>query len=162
MRTKSKPLHHLGVEDFHAYPIWEFFSDACDRLVRPVKRLPVASLSGRIVGTEVLLNNRTSKWVVLSNMDLDCAKQTQHFLTVWIEQNAKWFELARYFDLDFDRRGPQQLADFLGLSVSQVFPILYDISSIAIGDKTVTKGRISAEPIERLTRAELIRLSISA
>jgi hypothetical protein len=68
--------------------------------------------------------------------------------------------LARYFDVDYERRGPQQLADFLGLEICEVFPISYDISFVAIGENAVLKGSIPAEPEVKLSKSEIIRLSI--
>jgi hypothetical protein len=79
---------------------------------------------------------------------------------VKIEHRGEWFELARYFDSDYARRSPDRLAAFLGLRVTEVFPIAYDISNVARGDPAVVKGVIQAEPEERLSPEELVQLAL--
>jgi hypothetical protein len=70
------------------------------------------------------------------------------------------FHLARYFDVDFNQSGPQALADFLGLQLDEVFPIFYDISALSLGDRASLVGTIEKEHREKLTREELIALSL--
>jgi hypothetical protein len=48
----------------------------------------------------------------------------------------------------------------LGLSVDDVFPIAFDVSSVVREDKDAAMGRILAEPEERLTRAEMVALAV--
>ena len=62
---------------------------------------------------------------------------------------AGGFHLARYFDPDYESRGPDELPDFLGLSVSDVFPIAYDLRSVAKGDAEVLVGAVTRAPRER-------------
>jgi hypothetical protein len=74
--------------------------------------------------------------------------------------NDVWFDLARYHDVDYGRRGPSALASFLGLSASEIFPISYDISGIALGDALVTRGSITQVPDEKLTVEQLIAMAV--
>jgi hypothetical protein len=90
------------------------------------------------------------------------ARATKHFLTVSLERDGAWFDLARYFDVDYDRRGPRQLAEFLGLAITDVFPITYDLSDIAVGSLDTLKGCISQEPDGRLSEDDLIELTLQA
>jgi len=69
--------------------------------------------------------------------------------------------MARYFDPDYERRGPGQLAAFLQLPVESVFPIAYDVSSYAQGDSNVLKGTIEAEQTVKLPTHELIALALA-
>jgi hypothetical protein len=154
-----KAADALTIEDIRAYPVWEYL-DPQANLVRPVIDLPVSSLNGRLVGTRVRLQNGAEKWALLCNVALNSRRATTQFCTVKIEHRGEWFELARYFDSDYARRSPDRLAAFLGLRVTEVFPIAYDISNVARGDPAVVKGVIQAEPEERLSPEELVQLAL--
>ena len=85
---------------------------------------------------------------------------TEHFLTLSIERDARWFTLARYHDLDRTENGPHALARFLGLSIEEVFPISYDIRQYVNGEAAALSGYIHEEPRERLSRTEIIRMAV--
>jgi hypothetical protein len=71
-----------------------------------------------------------------------------------------WFVLARYHDFDYAERGPDALATFLGRSVAEVFPISYDLTPHVIGDLDALVGKLPQQPRERLSRAEIIAMSV--
>jgi len=154
-----KDVGELTVEDLLAHPVWQFTNNE-DTTVRPVKRIPVASLAGRILGTEVVLANRTKVWASFGNIAEHSPQRTAHFLAASFERDGRWFHLARYHDVDYEKRGPEQLAAFLGLPVDDVFPISYDVRKFAKGDPLALCGVIPKEPQERLTEDELIALAI--
>lgn len=158
-------IDRLTVQDILKHPVWRFGdSDARkqnDRRVHPILDLPVKSLTGCLIGTQVHLGNGFKKWAILSNITVTNPRKTKHFLTAWIENDGKWFELARYFDVDYKRRGPQQLALFLEMHVDEVFPISYDVSPYAQGDREALTGQIEKEPKENLTEDEIIALTLS-
>ncbi len=67
MRTlmkNMKPIEALEISDLHAHAVWQYANvdGANETLVRPIKRLPVARLTGRVVGTQVRLANGTCLW----------------------------------------------------------------------------------------------------
>jgi len=157
----AKPVELITVEDIKAAPVWEYLNDdeAGDTLVVPVESLPVEMLDGRLVGTQVKLANGSMRWAFIGNIDTRNAHTTDHFLDLSIWERERWFHLARYFDHDYSRRGPLALAKFLGLGVDEVFPISWDVSQYSSGDATALAGVVAAEPRERLSRAELIKLS---
>jgi hypothetical protein len=159
MTAILKTTDQLQVADLLASRVWEYVNPD-ETVVSPVQELPVRSLAGRLVGTTVHLKNGKEKWAVLANLRLSSPYKTKHGLAVWIENDGRWFELARYFDVDYERRGPDQLAAFLGLPLDEVFPIVYDISDVAIGHPDVVKGTILREPEERLSEDELIGLAL--
>jgi hypothetical protein len=165
MPNLSMVIDRLGVDDISKHPVWEYKNhdaiNRSDRRVHPIANLPVKSLDGCLVGVQIRLKNGATRWAVLSNITLTNPKRTKHFLAVWIENNGKWFELARYFDVDYKRRGPRQLAAFLGLSVEEVFPMSYDITGIAQGDAATLQGQVEDHPKERLTEDEIIALSLT-
>lgn len=123
-------------------------------------RLPVATLVGKLVGTEVMLANGESAWALVGNVDPTNVRMTEHFLTLSIERDGRWFTLARYHDIDYAEKGPDALARFLGLPVDAVFPIRYDIRRFVKGEIDALNGTISKEPRERLSRAEIIALAV--
>jgi hypothetical protein len=154
-----KQTEDLEPADFAAHPVWEYV-DPDDTLVRPVEALPVDSLDGRIVGTQLTLHNGSAVWGVLACMNLRSMRSNEHFIALWVERRGRWFDLARYHDVDWERRSPAKLAEFLGLPLDEVFPISYDISAVARGLPETVRGQIRAEPRERLTQDELIELAL--
>jgi len=129
-------------------------------LVRPVKGFPVKNLDGRLIGTKVQLANGREVWALVGNVDAQRPTQNEHFLTLSIEHAGKWFDLARYHDIDFANRGPAALSKFLGLQVDEVFPISVDLRPFAEGIPAALANVIGKEPRERLSEAELIALSL--
>jgi hypothetical protein len=159
---RSKPVGELSSVDLDEHPVWEFVNSEDDEtLVRPVLKVPVSDLQGKVVGTTVYFANGRPVRAILGNIDLQDTRRTQHFLTVSMDLDGRWLHLARYHDPDFQERGPKEIAIVFGLSVEEVYPILYDIREHVVGELKVVSGNIMAEPQERLTRAELINLSVS-
>lgn len=157
----AKRVDALTVEDLAADPVWRYSpAQTDDLLVRPVKRLPVKSLVGKIVGTPVRLANDSEVWAILGNIDTTNMRLTAHFLTVSVERDGKWFHLARYHDPDFRSRGPLQLARFLRLRPEEVFPISYDVRRYVARKPRALAGTIPLEPPERLSREEVIALAV--
>ena len=160
-----KPVEELTIRDLKRYPVWGFDlanegQDGRDETwVKPVKTLPVTDLSNRIVGTYARLACGNSVYCLLGNISLNDLRLTQQFLGITVyKNNYEKFFLARYFDIDYDCSGPEALTRFLGMRIEDVFPILYDISSIAVGHDVVIKGTIPQEPAERLPEEELSKL----
>lgn len=165
MTEDFKSADALSPADLRAEPVWEFVvSDELvgdETAVRPVSERPVRSLDGRLIGTQVRLSNGSLRWAMLSNLSADSAKKSQHFATLSVEEDGRWFHLARYFDADYETRGARHLAAFLDLPLDQVFPISYDLSGFVEGSPLALRGSIVAEPEERLDTASLIELSLS-
>lgn len=157
-----KPIEALDVSDLQKHPVWQFANvdGANETLVRPIRRLPVARLTGRVVGTRVDLANGTCVWGLLGNIDERNARLTEHFLTLSVFHDRNWFTLARYHDFDYSEKGPNALARFLRLSIDEVFPIAYDIRPYAKGEAGALTGLIPKEPRERLARDDVIALAV--
>lgn len=162
MMKTLKPIESIEVRDLEAHAVWQYANVDGDNeaFVRPVRRLPVARLAGKVVGTRVRLANGTDAWGLLGNIDESNARLTEHFLTLSIFHDGRWFTLARYHDFDDGQSGPDALARFLGLPVDEVFPIAYNIRPYVKGDPSALAGLIPKEPRERLSRAELIALAV--
>jgi len=157
-----KPIESLKPIDFETTQVWAYTnSDKIgETVVRPIKKIPVNSLTGKLVATQVCLANKSVVWALVGNVDSQNSQLTEHFLTISLYHNDKWFTLARYHDINFSENGPEALAFFLGLGVDDVFPISYDLSRFAKGEQAALVGMINKEPREKLTRAEIIALAI--
>ena len=129
--------------------------------VRPITRVPVRTMTQRLVGAQVTLANRQLAWARVSNVSEHDARSTEHFITLSLEHAGEWFHLARYHDVDYAERGPEALAHFLGLRVDELFPISYDLRPYVVGNDAALVGRVLKEPRERLAKAELIAMAIS-
>jgi hypothetical protein len=160
----SKPILSLQISDLKKHPVWQFVTDdeGDDTAVRPVGRLPVTSLMGRVVGNRVRLANGDFVWALIGNLDTKNARNNEHFVTLSIERNGNWFGLARYHDFDYRSRGPKALARLLRLSVDDIFPISYDVRRYANGAPAALTGRVMKEPRTRLTREEIIALAVAS
>lgn len=157
-----KPVDALRVEDFRSFPVWEFTNshetELDETAVRPVDPLPAPDLNDKIVGTEVVLANGRRVWAIIANVDVTDPRKTEHFLDISLERGGSWFHVANYSAFDFSERGPDRAADFLGLSVDDVFPITYDLRKIAEGEPGSLQGQIPKEPRERLSLEERFAL----
>jgi len=155
----------LRPRDLTRTAVWEFTNEEIshgDELsLRPIEALPVNSLNNRLVGVRVRLSDGSETWALLGNVSLTDPRATRHFLTASVWCGDRWFPLARYHDVARDKFGPVQLARALRKEISEIFPITYDIGSVAKGESQVLRGAIEAEPQEKLSRSELIRLAVS-
>ena len=157
-----KSVETLTVADLKANAVWQYAnSDGVgETFVRPIKRVPVKNLTGKVIGTEVRLANGAHVWALIGNIDVANPRFTEHFVTLSIERDARWFALARYHDYDFADRGPDALARFLGLQVDEVFPISADVRPYAQGHPAALAFNVRKEPSEKLTRADIIAMAV--
>jgi hypothetical protein len=162
MIENVKQVDTLQVADLQAHPVWQYTNreGGDETFVRPVKRVPIANLSGKVVGTQVMLANGRRAWALIGNVDPTNARLTEHFITLSVERDGQWFTLSRYHDFDYAENGPEAFSRFLGLPVDDVFPIAYDIQEYAKGDAAALAGQIRSEPRERLSRAEIIAMAV--
>jgi hypothetical protein len=160
----SKKVDELTPEDLEAYPIWEYDLDnesdpkRDETWVRPIKVLPVIDLENKVIGTFMTLNNGMRFPALLGNVDLKSIESTKEFLTVSLWHRGKWLDLARYFDVDYNERGPSNLAYQLDMTINEVFPMRYDISTQIKGLASVIQGVVEAEPKHRLSNNERMAL----
>lgn len=167
MGSSMKPFAKLAPRDFRIYPVWEFCNDletefGGEMVMRPVTDLPVDDLGNRVVGTKLLFSNGDNVDGVLSNVDLNDHVRTEHFVALTLyRKDGAMFHLARYHDIGADTHGPIACAAFFGLDVEEIFPIAYDIDSIAIGVPGSIRRKIPMSPKRRLDDDELLRMAIS-
>lgn len=160
MNADAKAIDALQIADLMSYPVWEFTNteEVDETYVVPVTPIPVADLDNRILGCQIVLANGQQVWARIGNFHPSDMRSTQQFMSLSVERNGSWFPLARYFDVDYARGGPQELATFLGLTVDEVFPISYDFRQYVIGDPAVLAGQVPKEPNVKLSRDERMSL----
>ncbi len=162
-----KPFARLTPKDFRKHPVWEFCNDletefGDETVMRPVSDLPVDDLGNRVVGTTLRFANGDYVDGVLSNVDLNDHTRTEHFVALTLfHKDGTMFHLARYHDIGADTNGPIACAAFFGLGVEDVFPIIYDIDSVAIGNPASVRRKILMNPKRRLDDDELMRMAVS-
>lgn len=140
-----KYSNKLTIQDFKEFPVWEFVAKHehmwpdGELVVIPVKRLPVSSLDGRFVGTEVKLANDRFVMAVLLGINLIAVKRISEMVVFRGNEKFMFRRTAPRVS------GPEQLAQFLRLRLADVFPISYDISRFAVGEAAAIRGEISLE-----------------
>lgn len=139
----------LSLEDLSGFPVWKYSRDGEVLTAIPLSRVPVKTLSGKLAATKLGLASGAEVWCLAGNLGVD-ERKNQQFATFAFHREGQWFPLARYHDFDYDERGPQQLAAFLGLAVGEVFPFTYDVRALVQGGPPALRGRVAIEPPERL------------
>lgn len=154
----KKAFAKLSIEDIKKCPVWEFSSNG--RLVTPILDLPVSNLSGRAVGVQVTIANGSSVWAILTNLSLEEPQYNPHLVSARLDVSGDWFDLGRYFDADYEDRTPTRFSEKLDLSVDEVFPISYDLSSIVAGTHESTCGQILARAEPELPLSKLMKFIV--
>jgi hypothetical protein len=159
-----KKFSEITIDDYRRCPVWEYVpnSEDADIWLKEVRKRPARHLNNRIVGTRVTLRNGEKCWAIVGNISVNSKRATEQFLTLSVEKDSQWFNLARYHDVDYARRGPQQLAQFLNMEVNEVFPINYDISDVVSDLSEVVVGAVPVQPSEILSQDELVALAIQS
>ncbi len=159
---KYVPVETLTEALLRKDPVWEFCNDdeAGETCVRPVKKLPVTSGDCRLFGCEFQFRDGSRAFGFIGNLSLSAADKNRHFLTVSVFVGSEIYHLARYHDFDVAKRGPATLAKKFGKKEDDMFPIAYDLSDIAAGSEECIRGTILKEPMQRLTRGEIIQLAL--
>ncbi len=159
---RPRPIESLRPADISAHPIWRFVSgdEPDETWVVPTASRRSARLSGRVIGTQVTLADGSRRWALLSNIDPDNPQLTTHFLSLSLFIGGKWFHLARYHDVGARRHGPRALAAALHRPLGKVFPMRYDLRPYVRSGPSWLEGVVDRSPRNRLTRAEIIALSV--
>jgi hypothetical protein len=158
-----KDVTKLTEQDFVSHPLWRYLNDDSlgELIVESVDEWPVPDLSGFVVGASVILKSGKICTAVFSNVDVSSSERNSHFLALSIWNNRRRFHLARYHDRAQEKFGPQALANLLGLSVDDVFPIKYDLTQFVLNaNASVLINEVPLEPKNRLTRREIISLAV--
>jgi hypothetical protein len=160
VRTPSK----IGPKLFAKYPVWEFVNDdehpAGDTAMRPVEKLPVDGFDGRLFGTRVTLADGSRLPSAISNLGFGPKKYRHHFRSLTLFARGRRFHLANYFQLWYDTEGPDALAAFLKKERDDVFPIEYDLSTLAVGPADIVRGVFRAEVSDPIPQAQLMKLLV--
>lgn len=159
----QKLVHELNTRDFLDSPVWRYSDDEFGELVvEPIGSYPVQTLENSVVGVRATFANGLKLWVLFANFDLNDVKKNRHFLSVtFFDDEEQIYTFPRYFDVGFDSAIQTELSDILQMGVEDIFPISYDLTSIASGDPSILLGSFRLVPeTERLTETELIELAV--
>jgi len=160
MNSCKKP-EDITPDDFERFPVWEAAIDLDEvdgTLHRPVKELPVHDLGLRVVGTKVTLANGIEMFAALHGIHLESEYKTRHLMSLSFFHMGGWIHLDRYHDYSLEKNGPEATARKLGLKVSDVFPVKYDVSNFCVGDPGAVAGFVESDPKDKLTRDEILDL----
>lgn len=161
VRTPSK----IGPKVLAKHPVWEFLNDdehpAGDTAMRPVGKLPVDRFDGRLFGTTVTLSDGSRLSAAISELGFGPRKYQHHFRSLTIFAQGRRFHLAKYFQLWYDSEGPDALAAFLKKKIYEVFPISYDLSSLAVGPTDIVRGAFEAEISNPIPHDQLMKILVS-
>jgi hypothetical protein len=151
----------LDIGDLRACLVWRFTNSDEDELeIESCVKDQYANLDGLIIGNRVSFSDGSSHWALFQNVSLADQRVNDHFLTLTIHREGKWFPLARYHDVGHQQYGPPALADFMKKRISDVFPIHYDLRNTLNSDSSLLTGVVPAEPSVRLTEDQIISLAL--
>ncbi len=144
------------------HPVWEFCNDdeLGELMMSPVKTLPISDAGNRLISGEFRLADGSGIFGYLGNLSLTKPETNPHFLILSLFVGKKVQDLARYHDFNFSTRGPSWLAKQLGKKKEDVFPISYDLSNVAAGKPNCVRGVILEEPLEKLSRNQIIQMAV--
>jgi hypothetical protein len=156
----KKTFHDLSKSDVKKFPLWRFTNnDQVDELeIESIRANQVDDLSGVIVATQVVFHDESKHWALLQNVSLLGKQRNDHFLSVTIYADKRWFPLARYHDVAIDDWGPAKLAAFMNKDIAGIFPIKFDLREVLQSNSNALVGMVLAEPANPLTQDEIIEL----
>jgi len=162
MKRASKPIAALTIADLRRHSVWTYVDDDTpdETYVTPLTTRPVCDFSNVVFGTEIRLANGHRHWALLAGLHGKDVRANEQLLGLVVIRHKERFNLARYHDVDYARRGPAALAAWLGLAVSDVFPISYDIRAVATGLPGVVQGTIPQVPQAPLSQSERIAIAL--
>lgn len=159
MSQEIRKLSDLSVSDITAQRLWRYtpapVADG-EIYVRADRAIHITTLKNKIVGGMISLASGRSVASLFENIFLDDEFLSAHWMLLRVVTERGQFNLARYHDYNYDESGPLQLASFLNLSISEVFPIKFDLRSLLGCDSPALAGVIEKAPAIKCTRAELI------
>jgi hypothetical protein len=157
----SIPLRKLTLSLVRQTPIWHSTpSKDGDLWVKPELRSQLSSLKNCLIATDTTMADGSCITALIENIHVENLNLTKHYLQAHFRIDGRWWCMARYHDLDYDQKGASGLAMRLGKSIEQVFPLTYDIQEFCTVESEALCGAISANPINRLTRKEIMRMFV--
>ncbi len=164
--TEARKPNQIGPRILAQQPVWEFINEDDHPLgetaMQPVKKLPTKKFDGCIFGTNVVFADGTRIPASISDLNFGGPSYRHHFRSLTIFAHGKRFHLAKYFQIWFEKEGPDALARFLKKKTDDVFPITYDISHLVIGPKDVIRGQFFAKEENPIPGDKIMRLIVEA
>ena len=161
MNTNVKRVWDISVDDLSKYPVWNQldFDEQGEMLVSPEIALPTILSWRMLVAIQVELASSEKIWALMGNISPAGEDAFENLIKISFRLGEKWFHLARHFDPEYPRLGPEALARAVGLSLSDVFPIRYDIRPYFIDAPHYFSGALQIHPRTKLTREQMRQLA---
>jgi hypothetical protein len=121
----------------------------------------VARAGGQLFSTNFVLACGATFPGFVGTLEESLPHLNRHLATFSFYTPGRWFHLARYHDPDYQDRGPDALAAFLGHSVEEVFPFTFDIRGLIRTPGLELSWPIERSPEKRIARRELIAAVVS-
>lgn len=158
----------MSERHFRRHPVWEFDVNSewlpwrDETWMRPVRRLPVRSLGGRIVGTTLTLANGRRMFGTLSGVSLNHPRATRCFIGASLYVGGRDVQFIGVPSPAYPYVNAAGLARALSLRVEDAFPLSYDLTGLAVGHPDVIRGTIPAERPEQLSDEDELALFFEA
>jgi len=157
-----KLLSLLNPGDFIDHPVWEFgLSDSEELWIENVD-VPVSSLGGRLVGALVTLANGTRVFAMFYNLRFDDSDAAVIFLGVAIWNGSAWVHLPRPCDFGDIADDLQTAAKELGLALSEIYPLRFDLRSVLENDSPGLVRCLDLPVKTTLSMDELVAMALNA
>jgi len=157
-------LHDVSVDELSEVWLYQFVpSTSGEPMVVPVNTKKTDKFSGRLVACEVTFANESKHWALIEGLDLEAPEFSRHNREIRIfVRSHGWFHLAQYFDGEAIKqvRGETVLAEKLGLSLGEIFPIHFDVRNRSKTDSDCLHGFFEVNPKWGLPRAEVMALLV--
>jgi hypothetical protein len=142
LKMKSRPLEEISFQELLDVGVWEYdldeedYTDEQDETwLRPTLEVPVDDSFFGVFAVPVRLGNGQQIPAVLHCIDLREPTKDNTAAGLTVEKDE--IRCCDEFDV---------MAQFLGLSMDDVFPITYDLSAYAIGHSEAVRGVINRPP----------------
>ncbi|MFN7733469.1 MAG: hypothetical protein ACK5OB_16350 [Pirellula sp.] len=155
-----KAVDTLTQHDLEKHRVWRFANNREEWTLKPVTRLPCVDLKNKVASTKLMFADGSVHWGLVGNFDVEDRASNEHFLTVSILHEGRWFHLARYFDHDFSERGPEALAAFFSKSMDEIFPISGSLAGLLAASANDLELIVPAKPSKMLRLEELMAMAV--
>jgi hypothetical protein len=155
-----KAIDRLSQTDLEKHRLWRFVSNRGDFEITPVKKLPCTDLRNKVASTPLKFADGTICWGLVGNFDAEDPQANEHFITLSLLHNGKWFHLARYFDFDYAERGPEAMAAAFAKPIASIFPISGSLEGLVLASPRDLQFSVSAKPSVILTLDKLMEMAV--
>lgn len=164
MKKTRIEVKDLTPDDLVSNWLYKFVPSRSGALtVVPVYVKKTAKFAGKMVACKVEFANKSEHWALIEGLDLEVPEFSRHHREIHIFLNdSGWFQLAQYFDGPAIKaiRGEEVLARKMGLSLSEIFPIHFDVRDRSNINSDCLRGDFEINPTWGRSLAEIMSLLV--